>query len=97
MGHEGDERVDAARLFGAQGGLPGVQVRPQGRIQHQFWQGAGLREQERALEVDITFLSVQLRDFAHDFPVSIDVGSIEAEAVVAFGPADVQVGRGSGG
>ena len=96
MGHVGCQGVNPARLFCAQGGFPGVQVRPQGRIQRQFGQGTGLREQERALEVDISFLSVQLGDLAHDFPVSIDVGGVEAEAVVAFGPADVQVGRGTG-
>ena len=94
--HEGREGVDAERLFSPQGRFPGGEIRPLRRTQAEFRQGAQLRVQERAFEVDVSFLPVQLEDLAHDFPVAVDVGREEAEAVIPLGLADVQVGGGTG-
>ena len=94
--HEGREGVDAERLFGPQGRFPGGEIRPLRRTQAEFRQGTQFRVQERALEVDVSFLPVQLEHLAHDFPVAVDVGREEAEAVISLGLADVQVGGGTG-
>ena len=94
--HEGREGVKSKRLFGPQGRFPGGEIRPLRRTQAEFRQGAQFRVQERALEVDVSFLPVQLEHLANDFPVAVDVGRKEAEAVIPFGLADIQVGGGTG-
>ena len=96
MRHEGREGVKSKRLFGPQGRFPGGEIRPLRRTQAEFRQGTQFRVQERALEVDVSFLPVQLEHLAHDFPVAVDVGREEAEAVIPLGLADVQVGGGTG-
>ncbi len=96
MGHEGRERVDPERLFGPQGRFPGHQRRALRGAQQEFREVVQRRMEEGAFHVDIPFLPVQLGNLAYDFPVAVDVGGIEPDAVVAVVPADIHVGRGSG-
>ena len=100
-GHEGGQGVDAEGLFGAEGGLPGHEVLPLDGAQEELRQRPGLGMDERTLKVDISFLPVQLRHFAHDFPVAVDVGRIVPDDIRSVGTADVEAGgipgRGQGG
>ena len=95
VGHERSERIRPQFLLLPEGRFPGHEGRPLDRAQAKFRKTVHFRIEEGALELDIPFLPVQLGNFAHDFPVAVDVGSVELDTVVAIVTADIYVRRGS--
>ena len=95
--HKGGERVHTEGLFRTQGRFPGHQVRPLGGAQTELRKISCVGQHEGALEADISLLAVQLGHLAHDFPVSVDIGRVKADAVAAVAPTHVDVRGGTCG